>query len=167
MKEYGRGVSCCRNNVLQRNILPAHTAVCADMRVPGYPGRQVYKMLKAICDMYGVNEEQARALDINTNIALRAGAGSGKTRVLTRRSLRLILERPELSLDSIAAITFTRKAATEMKDRIRDELSKRISKTTDLPEKTRLSNLRMQITNANIDTIHGFCGKLLRENFAY
>ena len=124
-------------------------------------------MLKAICDMYGVNEEQARALDINTNIALRAGAGSGKTRVLTRRFLRLILERPELSLDSIAAITFTRKAATEMKDRIRDELSKRISKTTDLPEKTRLSNLRMQITNANIDTIHGFCGKLLRENFAY
>lgn len=129
--------------------------------------RLVCEMTGNICKLYGVNDEQARALDITTNIALRAGAGSGKTRVLTRRFLRLILENPELPLDSIAAITFTRKAATEMRDRVREELSKKIVNTADYSEKKRLSNLRMQMTNANIDTIHGFCGKLLREHFAY
>ena len=71
--------------------------------------RLVCEMTGNICKLYGVNDEQARALDITTNIALRAGAGSGKTRVLTRRFLRLILENPELPLDSIAAITFTQK----------------------------------------------------------
>ena len=71
---------------------------------------------------YGVNEEQAKALDINNNIALRAGAGSGKTRVLTKRFVRHIIENRELELDQLIAITFTRKAATEMKARIRKEL---------------------------------------------
>jgi ATP-dependent helicase/nuclease subunit A len=120
-----------------------------------------------LCELYGVNEEQARALDINQNTALRAGAGSGKTRVLTKRFVKCLLEKPTLTLDNIAAITFTRKAATEMKDRIRRELSDRISKIADADEKKRLSNIKMQITNANIDTIHGFCGKILRDHFDY
>lgn len=125
------------------------------------------KVLQDICKRYGVNEEQARALDTAASIAVRAGAGSGKTRVLTRRFIRLILENPDVDLDSIVAITFTRKAAAEMKDRIRKELSDRILKSSSLDEKKRLSGLRMRITSANIDTIHGFCAKLLRENFAY
>lgn len=124
-------------------------------------------MLKDLCELYGVNEEQVRALDINLNTALRAGAGSGKTRVLTKRFVRCLLEKPNLTLDNIVAITFTRKAATEMKDRIRRELADRISKITDVNEKKRLSNLKMQITNGNIDTIHGFCGKVLRDHFAF
>lgn len=124
-------------------------------------------MLKDLCELYGVNEEQVRALDININTALRAGAGSGKTRVLTKRFVRYLLEKPTLTLDNIVAITFTRKAAIEMKDRIRRELSDRISKITDVNEKKRLSNIKMQITNGNIDTIHGFCGKVLRDHFAF
>lgn len=124
-------------------------------------------MIEDVCELYGVNEEQARALDINNNTALRAGAGSGKTRVLTKRFVRLLLENPTLSLDRIAAITFTKKAATEMKDRIRKELSEKASKTSDRREKKRLSNLKMQITNAKIDTIHGFCGKIIRDNYAF
>jgi ATP-dependent helicase/nuclease subunit A len=124
-------------------------------------------MIEDVCELYGVNEEQARALDIKSNTALRAGAGSGKTRVLTKRFVRLLLENPMLSLDGIAAITFTKKAATEMKDRIRKELSEKTTKTSDKSEKKRLSKLKMQITNAKIDTIHGFCGKIIRDNFAF
>jgi len=124
-------------------------------------------MIKGICELYGVNEEQARALDIKNNTALRAGAGSGKTRVLTKRFVRLLIENPDISLDNIVAITFTKKAATEMKDRIRKELSEKSSKTSDEVEKKRLANLKMKITGANIDTIHGFCGKMIRENFTY
>lgn len=124
-------------------------------------------MLKDLCEIYGVNEEQARALDININTALRAGAGSGKTRVLTKRFVRCLLENPTWTLDNIVAITFTRKAATEMKDRVRKELSDRASKIDNVIEKKRLSNIRMQISNSNIDTIHGFCGKILRDHFAF
>lgn len=124
-------------------------------------------MLKDLCEIYGVNEEQAKALDININTALRAGAGSGKTRVLTKRFVRCLLENPTWTLDNIVAITFTRKAATEMKDRVRRELSDRISKIDNAGEKKRLSNIKMQITNANIDTIHSFCGKILRDHFAF
>lgn len=119
-----------------------------------------------IRERYGLNEEQARALDTSASMAVKAGAGSGKTRVLTQRFMRLLLENPDMDLENIVAITFTRKAAAEMKDRIRRELSKRIVESRDMDEKKRLSDLRMRISVANIDTIHGFCARLLRENFA-
>lgn len=122
--------------------------------------------LAYIRERYDLNEEQARALDISSSMAVKAGAGSGKTRVLTQRFMRLLLENPDMDLENIVAITFTRKAAAEMKDRIRRELSKRIDQSSDMAEKKRLSDLRMRMSAANIDTIHGFCARLLRENFA-
>ncbi|WDC84787.1 UvrD-helicase domain-containing protein [Caloramator sp. mosi_1] len=64
--------------------------------------------IELIEKVYEVNEEQAKALDIDKNIALHAGAGSGKTRVLTRRFLRLLLE-GGAKVDDIVAITFTKK----------------------------------------------------------
>lgn len=123
-------------------------------------------MFEDICSEYGVNAEQAEALDINKNIALRAGAGSGKTRVLTRRYLRLLVEVPDISLDSIVAITFTQKAAAEMKERIRQEFALRLEKAIEPNERKKWEEFRISITSSNIDTIHGFCAKLLRDNFA-
>lgn len=122
-------------------------------------------MIEKLCKEYGVNKEQAEALDIHSNIALRAGAGSGKTRVLTNRYLRLLSEAVDVDIDQIVAITFTRKAASEMKERIRQEISKRIEKSQREEESRRWNKLRILITSANIDTIHGFCGKMLRDNF--
>ncbi len=122
-------------------------------------------MSEDICSEYGVNAEQAEALDINKNIALRAGAGSGKTRVLTRRYLRLLVEVPGISLDSIVAITFTKKAAAEMKERIRQEFASRVGKAIEPNERKKWEKFRISIVSSNIDTIHGFCAKLLRDNF--
>lgn len=121
--------------------------------------------LKAVQEEYGVNEEQARSLNIDMNIALRAGAGSGKTRVLTKRFIRMFIENKDLTLDQVVAITFTKKAATEMKDRIRKELNGWIIRTTAPEEKRRLEDLKLQLTNAFIDTIHSFCGRLIKEYY--
>jgi len=122
-------------------------------------------MLEQLQALYEVNEEQAKALDISMTTALRAGAGSGKTRVLTKRFIRLFIEDPQLQLDQVVAITFTKKAATEMKDRIRKELISKISAEKDMSNKKRLEMLKLQLSYASIDTIHGFCGKLLRDYY--
>ncbi|MEQ8223601.1 MAG: UvrD-helicase domain-containing protein, partial [Candidatus Eremiobacterota bacterium] len=99
-------------------------------------------------------------------IALKAGAGSGKTRVLSKRFFKLLKEVPSLKLDSIVAITFTRKASIEMKERIRKEIHKEIEREHERQERDRWKKLRDLITTANIDTIHGFCSSIIKDNFA-
>lgn len=112
---------------------------------------------------YGVSEEQAKALDVEKNIALHAGAGSGKTRVLSRRFLKLMLEK-EIDVDSVVAITFTKKAALEMKERVRELVNKKIIKEQDQKRLIRLNAIKEQLQAANISTFHSFCDKILREN---
>ncbi|NLL05412.1 MAG: UvrD-helicase domain-containing protein [Clostridiaceae bacterium] len=114
---------------------------------------------------YGVNKEQYETLDISKNIAVRAGAGSGKTRVLSKRYLRLLMEVPDINIKNIVAITFTEKAALEMKERIRNAVIQEMKKETNAQKKQGLEHIRDSITLANISTIHGFCSKLIRENF--
>ena len=70
---------------------------------------------------------------IDKNVAVSAGAGSGKTRVLVQRYLYILgrgIDRPEDTVLpwSIVAVTFTRKAAAEMCDRIRKEIEAKLSK---------------------------------------
>ena len=68
--------------------------------------------------MYPLSEQQQKALDLKRNIAVIAGAGSGKTTILVNRYLHILLENPQLSVKNILAITFTEKATAEMKERI-------------------------------------------------
>ncbi|MDK2877584.1 MAG: ATP-dependent helicase/nuclease subunit [Thermoanaerobacteraceae bacterium] len=112
---------------------------------------------------YDVNEEQAKALDVEKNIALHAGAGSGKTRVLSRRFLRLMLEK-DADVDSIVAITFTNRAAMEMKERVRILVNEKILKEKDPQQLCRLNAIKEELQAANISTFHSFCDKILREN---
>lgn len=113
--------------------------------------------------LFGLNNEQMEAVDIEKNIALSAGAGSGKTRVLTSRFLTLIEK--GIHMDQIVAITFTEKAALEMKERIREGIITKIEKESEQNRifwQEQLDKLLM----ANISTIHSFCSNIIKENAA-
>ena len=97
------------------------------------------------------------------NLIVTAGAGSGKTRVLVERYLRLLEANPSWSLNALVAITFTKKAAEEMRDRVRQGLESQLNQTGD----DRWAMLLGQIDSARIDTIHGLCASILRANAAY
>ena len=91
-----------------------------------------------------------------------AGAGSGKTKVLTERLLHRIRdgEKP-LDLDRFLIITFTRAAAGELRGRITQELSEAVAAD---PANRRLRRQSALVRRAKIGTIHSFCADLLREN---
>lgn len=107
-------------------------------------------------------KEQIDAIEnINCNLAVNAGAGTGKTWVLTERFLYILdhgnLEKNK-EIESIVAITFTNKATQEMKDRIRQAIRKRFN------EDGKWKRFYIEMEKANISTIHSFCGNILRDN---
>ena len=128
-----------------------------------------------------LTEEQRRAVEtIDRNIALSAGAGSGKTKVLVDRYF-YILENGvrrgggELTPADILAITFTRKAAGEMRSRIRKKLLAKIEAAGVEPgansgqsgAATDRDFWRRQLKGlefAQISTIHSLCSRILKEN---
>lgn len=103
------------------------------------------------------------------NLIVSAGAGSGKTHVLVERYLALLQANPTWHLNHIVAITFTRKAADEMRDRVRNTLEKNFhdaSAQNDTLWAERWARWLGEIDGAQIDTIHSLCANLLRANFA-
>lgn len=111
-------------------------------------------------------EHQERAVTSTASrICVRAGAGSGKTRVLIDRMVHL-LESHKVDLDAIAAITFTENAASEMKARLRRACRERAP--ADDPEALSYwRTLERRVGNARIATIHAFCSGILREHALY
>jgi len=108
-------------------------------------------------------EERKKAtVIIDRNMAVEAGAGTGKTSVLIERFLTLI--KNGTSIESIAAITFTVKAAREMAWRVREKLDKELSdpKITE-NEKKYISKALLDFNKANIQTIHSFALDIIRE----
>ncbi len=99
----------------------------------------------------------------HVSVALSAGAGCGKTYVLTRRFLsHLEPGAPDRArLGQLVAITFTERAAREMRDRIRTECRKRLLECPEEQAAHWLELLR-ELDAARISTIHSFCGSLLR-----
>ena len=82
-------------------------------------------------EMVELNKNQKKAVEtIDKNVSVNAGAGSGKTKVLVERYL-YILENGKIDegkeVDSIVAITFTKKASQDMKEIIREELRNNFS----------------------------------------
>lgn len=95
-------------------------------------------------------------------VLVSAGAGSGKTKVLTERLMGYIAEgESPADLDSFLIITFTRAAAGELRGRITEELAARIARD---PANRRLRRQSALCRRAQIGTIHSFCASLLREN---
>src|SRR6266576_5204475 len=68
-------------------------------------------------------EQAAAAYTIDRHISVTAGPGSGKTTVLVERYLHILRQNPHLNIDQIVAITFTNRAANEMRERLRDQLN--------------------------------------------
>ena len=99
------------------------------------------------------------ASDPSRNIILEASAGTGKTRVLVERYVNLLLAGVEP--DHILAVTFTRKAAAEMRDRIIDRL--REASHESLFDLARWRALKDRLGDIAISTIDAFCLSLLRE----
>ena len=106
-------------------------------------------------------EQAAAAYEIGKHVSVSAGPGSGKTTVLVERYLHILREH-NLSIDQIVAITFTNRAANEMRERLRKELN-RILETATGDERRRWLNYKRTLDGAVITTIHGFCARLLRE----
>lgn len=97
----------------------------------------------------GLNREQyfAVTFDVNKHLLVLAGAGSGKTKVLVSR-YSYLMNTLNLSSENIMAITFTKKAAEEMKTRIRNITGKKLT-----------------YNNSWVANFHHICNKILRKNF--
>lgn len=104
-------------------------------------------------------QNQQRALDISKerNISVSASAGTGKTTVLVERILRLLVAK-KTSVDRLLVVTFTKLAATEMKERLKESLS-------DYLDNAFLAEQAQKLDMANISTIHAFCSELLKSYF--
>lgn len=115
--------------------------------------------------MMEFTKDQELAIDTRgKNIIVSAAAGSGKTSVLVERILRLVIDDKE-DIRSFIIVTFTNKAAIEMKDRIRSGLEKKLRES-----KEDFKFIRDQIKglrSAHIQTLHSFCADMLRENFYF
>lgn len=104
-------------------------------------------------------EAIAHALD--KNLMVLAGAGAGKTYALVQRMVNAVCT-GAADVEHMAAITFTRKAAGEMRGRFFLELRKR-AKTATGDEADRIRHALAHIDQGFIGTIHSFCGTLLRQ----
>lgn len=90
-----------------------------------------------------------------------AAAGSGKTAVLVQRILeRITDERNPVDVDRLLVVTFTRAAASEMRQRLSGELTKLIARS---PKDKRLQRQLLLLPKASITTVDGFCTELIRE----
>ncbi len=103
--------------------------------------------------MHPLTSDQRKAVEtVTCNVCVSAGAGTGKTSVLVERFLSLISNTLARS-GEILAITFTEKAAQEMKSRIATRL-----------KREGLEQARRELENAYIGTIHSFCSRILKEH---
>ena len=104
--------------------------------------------------------QRAAALERQRDIVLTAGAGSGKTRTLIARYAGLLAG--GLSPRRVVAITFTEKAAREMRSRVRTALGELAQNAVDPNERQRWVELGSQMDSARIGTIHSLCAEILR-----
>ena len=100
-----------------------------------------------------LNGPQREAAEIGFNAVVAAGAGSGKTRVLASRFLHLVVK-GKIPVERILALTFTRKAAAEMRGRIYSTLA-----NTESEEAQKAAS---EFYSAQIETLDSFCATICR-----
>lgn len=102
------------------------------------------------------------AQNLNKNLMIEAGAGSGKTTILVDRLIVQIKE-TDIKMSELVAITFTEKAAGVLKYRFQNKLIAAQKNEIDPVKKSRLTEALKNVEDIQISTIHSFCNKMLNE----
>lgn len=102
-----------------------------------------------------------RIRDLSTSLLVTSGAGCGKTFRMVQRYEAII--EAGVDVTRIIAVTFTEKAAAELKDRVRARCREKMAETTG-PERELWVRAARRLALAPVSTIHGLCARLLREN---
>ncbi len=111
--------------------------------------------------MTELTPQQKLSLATDKNIAVTAGAGTGKTRILVERYLHILLTE-SVDIKEVLAITFTDKAASEMMERVSKQIDELLNSQN--INKPKLFQLKNRLSSSYISTIHSFCLRLLKEN---
>jgi ATP-dependent helicase/nuclease subunit A len=117
--------------------------------------------LKTFIPIDAKQRERIRT-DLDSNLCVEAGAGTGKTTVLVARIVE-ILRRGHATVDEIAVMTFTEAAAAELSARVRQELEDALAETPDGQDRERIHAALQGLHRAHVETIHAFATSLLRE----
>lgn len=117
--------------------------------------------------MTGLTEQQLRAVNsVDRHVLVSAGAGSGKTHVLVERYVEILKSRPDMSVSHIVAVTFTKKAASEMRTRLKAKFQELLEEKPDANvanvERERWYRCLAEIDAARIGTIHSLCESILK-----
>lgn len=100
------------------------------------------------------------------NLLVAAAAGSGKTAVLVERIIGRVLDEDNpVDIDRLLVVTFTKAAASEMKERISSAIATRIDEVSSKSDRTQYQWLKRQlalINKASITTIHSFCQSVIK-----
>lgn len=113
--------------------------------------------------MKWTDEQRKAIITKDCNLLVAAAAGSGKTAVLVQRIIEKIMdEKNPVDIDRLLIVTFTKAAASEMKERIGDAISEELDKN---PDSKILQRQLTLLNRSNITTIHSFCLKVIRNNF--
>jgi ATP-dependent helicase/nuclease subunit A len=111
-------------------------------------------------DLKLTSKQDLAATTRDRDVLVTAGAGSGKTRTLVAHYM-VLLKRGD-SPRQIAAITFTEKAAREMRNRVRSQVSQRAKDTGSIEDQIYWQNLESQMDASRIGTIHSLCAEMIR-----
>ena len=115
------------------------------------------KVEKLLNNKHNLNEEQRAAITCMNNCVVKAGAGAGKTTVLSYRFLNILLEN-KANCDEILTLTFTKKAAAEMYERIYKQLLQLKDHSPIIEQQLSLFN------KATISTIDSFCNQIVKQD---
>lgn len=117
--------------------------------------------------MQDFNQAQKEAIySDNKSILASAGAGAGKTSVMSERVVDQILNHNK-SIEQMLVVTFTNEAAFSMKDKIRKRLSDILENSANITQEQRekVAGALIQLHSANISTIHSFCSNILKNGY--